>query len=237
MACRLALFCALTLIFGMAAAGCSDQKETPAVRQEQPDTSSFTFFNIGRNTVYTDAVRDDLQRQLGNDAIERRSILDLSINFPGFLEANFPLLAELNRRLNYPPGERVEHDTVKLMYRYARKKDVPFDYVAVVFSGDTRKPLLIRIHFQRDEADVVGTLKNKYGKPKIIEWNEGNGRSLFWSLDNDLLIVSLVPDQFGRPEYQVLIYFVDNIQTLVKMEETARTERKQDQMRTGSKAF
>jgi hypothetical protein len=218
-------------------AACSDQNEPSAPQRDSRTPGSFTFFNIGRNTIYSDAVREDLRRQLGNDAIEGRSLLNLSINDSGVLENHLPALHELNRRLNHPPGERVEHDTVKLMYRYARKKDVPFDYVAVVFSGKTKRPLLIRIEFKRDEARVLDTLREKYGEPQIVEWSEPNGRSLIWSRREDVLIASLIPDQFGRTEYRVDIYFAGNIEALVEIEEAARDKRERERARTGSQAF
>jgi hypothetical protein len=234
---RLILFWVLAFSIGLLNTACSDQKEPSDPRRDIQAPGSFTFFNIGRNTIYSDAVRDDLRRQLGNDAIEGRSLLDLSIEDSGVLQTHLPTLHDLNRRLNQPSGERVDHDTVKLMYRYARKKGIPFDYVAVVFSGKAKRPLLIRIEFERDEAHVVDTLEEKYGKPQIVAWSEPNGRSLIWSRGEDVLIVSLIPDQFGRTEYRVDIYFAANIEALVETEEAARAKRERERARTGSRAF
>ena len=150
---------------------CSDSKQ-----QETATTSaavmpeSFTFFDLGINSRLDEKTREELGNELGRDAIERRSILDLEINYKRFLQTYFPQLNELNLDLNFPPRERVEHNTVKLMYRYALKKNVPFDYVELVFSNYTQAPLLFRINFRQDDAGILDTLKSKYGQPRVIIW-------------------------------------------------------------------
>jgi hypothetical protein len=216
---------------------CSDKNE-PAEKAALPaDTESFTFFDIGRTTKFSDQIRDDLEEKLGRDAIERRDVLDLEINYQGFIKKYFPPLDDLNQQLNFPPRERVEHNTVKLMYRYAQKQNVPFDYVELVFSDYTKTPIMFKIHFKKDEANIIETLKKKYGNPKIIDWKENNGQSMYWEKDNDFLIASLVPDQFGHHEYQINIYYVDNLKKLIDTERKEKEEKERQRVKTGKTAF
>ncbi len=216
---------------------CSDKRE-PAEKAALPATTeSFTFFDIGRTTKFSDQVRDELGAKLGRDAIERRDILDLEINYQGFLKKYFPALDALNQQLNFPPRERVEHNTVKLMYRYAQKQNVPFDYVELVFSGYTQTPIMFKINFKKDEANIIGTLKKKYGNPKTIDWKENNGQSMYWEKDADFLIASLVPDQFGHHEYQINIYYVDNLKQLIDTERKEKEEKERQREKTGKTAF
>jgi hypothetical protein len=216
---------------------CGDEQKTGELSPSPPKPESFTFFDIGVNTQLTGAVRKDLGDKLGRDAIEKRNIIDLEMNYRGFLKKYFPELFELNQQLNYPPGQRVDHDTVKLMYRYAQRKNIPFDYAELIFSNYTQLPLLIRVRFKRDEAGVIKTLEEKYGPPQIIEWQEAGGTSMFWTKKRDFLILSKVPDQFGNPEYQVAIYFVANLEELLAVEAKAREESEKQKTKTGRKAF
>jgi hypothetical protein len=206
-----ALVFSLTLLFFFS---CGEKKESAENQTAQVQSDSFTFFDLGKRSTLSKSVRNDLKQRLGRHAIEHRSIIDLDINFYGFLKKYFPSLYELNQNLNFPPRERIEHNTVKLMYRYARKENIPFDYVELVFSNYSQHPLLFRINFQKDEANIIETLKTKYGEPLLIDWKDKNGQSMYWEKNEDLLIVSLVPDQFGNPEYQIRIYFVENIKAL-----------------------
>jgi hypothetical protein len=216
---------------------CGEKKESAKNQTAQVPSESFTFFDLGRQSTLSRSVRDDLKRRLGRDAIEHRSIIDLDINFYGFLKKYFPSLYALNQNLNFPPGERIEHNTVKLMYRYARKENIPFDYVELVFSNYSQHPLLFRINFQKDEADIIETLKTKYGEPLLIDWKDKSGQSMYWEKNNDLLIVSLVPDQFGNPEYQIRIFFVENIRTLLAAERAEKEKAERQRAKSGKTAF
>ncbi|MCU0592215.1 MAG: hypothetical protein MUC57_12180, partial [Desulfobacterales bacterium] len=126
---------------------CSDPPPPPD-RPAPTGPESFTFLDVGRNSRFSDALRKELAQKLGNDAIEQRGIIDLECNFNGFLAAHLPDLEALNRRLNHPPGERVEHDQIKLMYRYARQKNAPFDTVEMIFDARDGTPLVFRIRFK-----------------------------------------------------------------------------------------
>jgi hypothetical protein len=216
---------------------CSDNHDSANPPSTPTDADSFTFFDLAKTTELTKDVRRDLSNKLGRDAIEGRSILDLEINYKGFLQTYLPELEKLNRQLNFPPGERVEHNTVKLMYRYAQKQNVPFDFVELVFSDYTKKPLRVRIDFKSDEANTVPTLRQKYGQPEMLDWNQGNGKSMIWQKDGDYLIVSHIPDRFGRYEYQIVIYYVDNLKQLIDTERKEKEAKEQQRVKTGKKAF
>jgi len=216
---------------------CGEKKEPAKDQGSQVQTESFTFFDLGRNSQLSGDLRDNLSQRLGQDAIEEHGVMDLEINYYGFLGDYFPSLNELNRQLNSPSGERVEHNIVKLMYRYARKENLPFDYVELIFSNYSRLPLLFRINFQKDEANIVKTLKSKYGEPRRIDWKNRGGQSMYWDKNNDVLIVSLVPDQFGNPKYQIRIFFVENIKALLKAEAVEKEEKERQRTKSGKTAF
>jgi hypothetical protein len=123
------------------------------------------------------------------------------------------------------------------MYRYALKKNVPFDYVELVFSNYTKIPLLFKINFQKDEAGIIKTLESKYGQPQVVDWKEENGKSMYWMKNADFLIASQVPDQFGHPKYQIVIYFVKNLEQLIATEKNKRQEKNLERIQSGEKAF
>ena len=216
---------------------CGDNHDAADPSSLPSDTKSFTFFGLGKTTQLTSGVRSDLNSKLGRDAIERRSILNLETHYDGFLKKYFPDLDALNQELNYPPGERVEHNTVKLMYRYAQKKNVPFNLVELVFSDYTKTPLLFKINFKVDEANTVATLQEKYGMPKVIDWKEENGKSMFWKKNGDVLIVSRIPDRFGRFDHQIVIYYTESLKLLNDTERKEQEKKEQQRAKTGKEAF
>ena len=216
---------------------CGDNQESADKSPLPADTESFTFFDLGKTTKLTQGVRDDLSNKLGPDAIVGRNILDLEINYRGFLKEYFPELETLNQKLNSPPGERVEHNTVKLMYRYAQKKNVPFHLVELVFSDYTKTPLLFKISFKADEANTIETLQEKYGQPEVVEWKEKKGRSVFWKKNGDVLIVSRIPDRFGNIDNQIVIYYIGNLKQLIETERKEKEKREQQRAKTVKKAF
>jgi hypothetical protein len=216
---------------------CGEKKEPAKGQRVQAQSDSFTFFDLGKNSQLSKSIRNDLRQRLGRDAIEGRGIIDLEINYYGFLEQYFSSLNELNRELNSPAGERIEHNIVKLMFRYARKENLPFDYVELLFSNYSQLPLLFRINFKKDDANIVQTLKSKYGAPRPIDWKNKGGQSMYWDKDKDILIVSLVPDQFGNPEYQIRIFFVENIKALLTTEIAEKEKQKSQRAKSGKKAF
>jgi hypothetical protein len=194
---------------------CGDGGEPADRPTPRPGPESFTFFDIGRNSMFSDRIRVGLTDRLGNDAIERRSIVDLEINYQGFLRDHLPELDALNRQLNHPPGERVEHDVIRLMYRYARTKNSPFDYVELVFDGQSQRPLVFLMRFKVDEAGTVESLRTKYGPPDTVRWGVEHAESLVWHKERDVLMVSLLPDKFGTPIYHITLYFTENLEDLI----------------------
>lgn len=216
---------------------CGEKRESAAEQNVQVASDSFTFFDLGASSRLSQKVRDDLEQRLGHAAVAQRGTIDLQINYAGFLKQYFPALDELHRDLNSPPGERIEHNMVKLMYRYARKKNAPFDYVELIFSDYAQVPLLFKIDFKKDETNIVQTLKSKYGEPRLIDWKINNGQSLCWEKNEDVLIVSLVPDQFGNPEYQIRFFFVKNIKALLEKEGAEKEKQSGQRVKSGKKAF
>ena len=214
--------------------GCGEE-ENSTPQALQSDINSFTFFEVGKTTTFSKKIRKELTAKIGRDASENNNLINLEINYNGFLQTYFPELSDLNSQLNFPAGERIEHNTFKLMYRYAKKKKIPFDYVELLFSNFSKRPILIRIDFKTDEANTVQALKTKYGEPAVIDLKEENGQSLYWKKNNDILVVSMVPDQFGRPRYQIMIYFTDGIRELVAMEQTEKA--KKENLKSGKTAF
>jgi hypothetical protein len=204
------------------ACGDRDQAPEPAAPS---GPESFTFLDIGRNSRFSESLRKALAQKLGSDAVERRSIIDLETNYRGFLAAHLPELEAINRRLNHPPGERVDHDVIKLMYRYARQKNAPFNYVELLFDGQYRAPLVFRIRFKVDETGLVEALHAKHGTPLAITWEADGGQSLVWRKEQDALMVSLVPDLFGGLDHHITIYFTENLSRWVEFEEALKQEK------------
>jgi len=222
---------------GQFVSSCGENPETPAKGAKALPTETFTFFDLGRNSQFSAKIRDSLAEWLGNDAIEHRSILNLETNYRGFLQAHLPEVDRLNRRLNYLPGERVDHGLIKLMYRYARTKNSPFDYIELVFAEPSRKPIFFRIRFKDDDAGTVDALKAKYGPPEIIDWEQENSQSLVWRKDSDVLMVSRMPDRFGVPDHHIAIYFTNNLEEMIAAAERGREQKTEESKAAGKTAF
>jgi hypothetical protein len=211
-----------------------DKADRPTPRR---GPESFTFFDIGRNSTFSERIRGELADRLGNDAIERRSIVDLEMNYRGFLRDHLPELDALNRQLNYPPGERVEHEVVRLMYRYARSKNSPFDYVELVFGGPSHRPVVFRMRFKFDEADTVESLRAKYGPPDTVRWGVENAESLVWHKERDVLMVSLLPDKLGTPIYHITLYFTENLEGMVASDQAMKERTSKEKSPSKKSAF
>lgn len=227
----------LLFLVSMMWVSCGDNQDSISKKPREDKSESFTFFDLGTNTRLSDKIRDELGKKLGKDAIERHGVLSLNTIYEGFIQKNLPQISELNREINSPAGERVEHDIIRLMYRYPRKQGSPFDYVELVFSGYTQTPLVFKINLQNDETGIVETLKSKYGPPKRIDWRDEDGESLIWRKNEDLMIVSLVPDQFIRHGYEIAIYFVRNLREFIKIERDKKAHRSGHGTESGGKAF
>jgi hypothetical protein len=214
---------ALAILVVAVLAGCGGEKQEPdAAGDTGNDTESFTFFDIGAASQYSDATRRSLERMLGNDAISHRNMIKLEIGDTGFLGRYFPELDDLNRQLNSRIGDRIDHHTVKLMYRYARKQDLPFDFVEMQFSDYSGHPLIIDIRFGEDRLGTVSRLEEKYGPPKQVEGEQEGGKTLFWRKNQDYLLVHMRPDQIGNIEHRIVIYYTENLRELIRAEKADR---------------
>lgn len=206
-----------------------------------PDASalpeSFTFFDIGANTQLTDGLRSTLQGKLGNDSVSGRNVLNLEINYKGFLRDHFPHLATLNRQLNGSAGIRVEHDTVTLMYRHMQKQITPFDFVEIIFDDQTRKPLVIRIRTGREEAEILETLTRRYQEPRTLTWADGGSQAYYWEMNGDVLILSVTPNPVGKPVFEISMYYVNSIKALLKREKDGRKQKLQEEESAVKDAF
>ncbi|MEJ2657091.1 MAG: hypothetical protein P8012_07825 [Desulfobacterales bacterium] len=89
-------------------------KESNETQAEKGEPEGITFLSVGENTRLSSEIRDQLRDKLGPDSVENWNTLDLTLNRKGFLETFFPELHELNKKLNFPVGERIEHNTIKL---------------------------------------------------------------------------------------------------------------------------
>ena len=226
---------AVLLIFAVLAAGCNGDREEPAP-PVKPATG-FTFFDLGAESVYSKALRKKLESELGSDAIATRTIIDLSINYQGFLQAHFPDLHDFNLRLNNTTGARVEHNTTKLMYRYPHRNNRPFRNVELMFSNYTQKPLLFIVRTDKQESTILNTLIDKYGEPVIHQWGETQGMSHHWQKGKDILILSQSLNRIGNPEFHIHIYFVNNMNELLSTEKKEALKREQERKRMGREAF
>ena len=229
------LGCVVTLVAGLTGVGCQSERPGDEIQPTAPD--GFTFFNLGVNTLFSDSVRRDLRNQLGSDAIAYKTVINLHIGSESFVMENFPALYRLHQGLNFPLGERVEHNNIKLMYRHARREGVPFDYAELIFDATTRKPLLIRVRSERDIATVIADVKNKYGSPRNIDWAPNKSRNMVWEKGADLFVISVIPDRYDNPEYHITIFYGDNLQQMLSTEEAQRAKQKDARDKAAETAF
>lgn len=233
MRCR-GLWCVALLVILLAA--CSPEK--PAEDRTASAKQSFTFFGVGTNTRYTEDLRDRLGSQLGADAIERLSTINLSIEPAGLLAKYFPEIDRIDRALNQPPlGRRTRHKSVRLMYRYASQKNLPFDYVELLFSGYNRSPLMITIRSEKNLSDIRQTLEEKYGLPELIQLDEDNQTVYYWQNNRNYLLISRRIGRLGRAEYLIRIYYVGHLNELVDTEAQQRRLEEEKRRQAEGKAF
>ena len=230
-----AVFVLSALLAMLAVVACSSEEKVET--QQQPPPDGFTFFDIHQKTIYNKSLRDRLVDTLSSDAIEYRSIISLEIVQPGFLQQYFPLLDELDRRLNHPAGERVEHPTIKLMYRQAARKDLPFSKVELLFSQDTRKPLYVKIESRRDISDIIDALSDKYGQPTVSQLQQERGEIRYWQSNRDVFLAARLSRRNERPLYRMMIYFADNLEQFIRTQEKMRLAEEEKRKREGRSAF
>jgi len=211
--------------------------EIPQAPAESVAAEGFTLFDVGYQTPLTQSLLNHLNRQLGSHAVERRVPIDLTLNYSGFLEESFKELFTLNQRLNPPGRARVEHNALKFSYRYARKKNVPFDHIEMVFSGYSHTPAILRVRTRQAGLDLAETLTQKYGPAQTIEWKSGNGRTDWWQEKTGMLFLSEATDRSGIRIYEISIYYVDTIENLLLAEEEELRKKQTERRRKGETAL
>ncbi len=215
--------------------GCGNEDAKPP---SQPKViKGFAFFDLGANSQYSTAVRRRLGEKLGSDAISQQNVIDLTLYNKAFFKDHFPELYNLNRELNLPEGQRVEHNTTQLMYRYARLKETPFIDIMLYFSNDTGKPLFFKISAGPGGGAIVDTIVQKYGPPEQFSWKDNDGQTLFWKEGKDFFIVSSTRDRLGNPEYLFCIYYVDNMEEMLKIEKAGSRAEEKKIRKAGESAF
>jgi len=197
---------------------------------------SFTFFYLGSNTKLSDDLLKNLFGQLGSHSIEKMTILDLVIHDKAIFGKHFPNLYELHRKLNDEKGARIEHNITNLTFRYLQNENTPFEYVKLTFSNYSNKPLLFSITSRKKEAYIVDTLKEKYGEPATKNWEDGKSFSLLWEKNKDFLIFSKISER-GSFKYNIMIYFVNNIENLLQIEQDEIRKREEERKKAGKTAF
>ena len=60
---------------------------------------------------------------------------------------------------------------------------------------------------------------------------------MYWRDKKDVLLATIVPTRRGDNEYRIMIYFANNINELVSLEEKDRREKEEGRRRAGEKAF
>ena len=114
---------------------------------------------------------------------------------------------------------------------------MPFKYVELIFSNYTQKPLLFKISSIKEGAFIIDTIRAKHGEPKTINWEQEEGRSLYWEKNKSFLIISILKDRYGDPEYHTAIYFTPNIEALLSKEEQEFKRREEEIKKKGKTAF
>ncbi len=151
----LLLWLGLTLVL----TGCGEREsEVPPSK-----AGGFTFLEMGSDTVYSKALRSKLKKVLDSGAIITQTPIDLALLAPNFLTDYFPELDVLNHQFNRSGEARIEHDTILLAYRHARRKAQPFDAVELLFNQTTGQPLYFKIKTDAAGEELVTAMRAKHG--------------------------------------------------------------------------
>lgn len=228
------LLALLSILFIIDEIDNNSHKKPEDVKTLYPE--SFTFFDLGANAELSDEIIKTLSGELGSYAVEKMTTLDLIIRDRVFFNKNFPKLFGLNYKLNDETGARIEHNITNIVFRYPQKENTPFDNVKIVFSNYSKKPLLFSITSRKKEADIADTLKEKYGEPVLINWDDGKSKSTFWEKNSDYLVFSRISERGGF-KYSIMIYFVNNMENFLKTEEKEVKKSEEERKRAGKTAF
>jgi len=228
------LLALLSILFVVDKIDNNSHKKPEDVKALYPE--SFTFFDMGSNTELSDEIIKTLSGQIGSYAVEKMMTIDLIIRDRVFFNKNFPKLFGLHYKLNDEAGARIEHNISNLVFRYPHKESTPFDNVKLIFSNYSKKPLLFSITSRKKESDITDTLKEKYGEPVLINWDDRKSISLLWEKSGDYLVFSKISER-GAFKYSIMIYFVNNMEHLLKIEENEVNKREEERKRAGKTAF
>jgi hypothetical protein len=214
--------------------GCGDDHENLTDVSQQPN--GFTFLDLNESSTFNKNIRKKLGQQLGSTSVETSITLDLETAYAGFIRAHLPALAQLNRQLNTPLGERVEHHATRLTYRYPERQDYPFEFVSMAYSNFSQKPLVFKI-IAHPEAGVnlMDTLIRKYETPRIIDWEKG--KSYIWQRADEIMVSSHIPNRLGEKKYHILIYYLKNIRDMINKEAAVQSERSHAKPKDAPSAF
>ncbi len=198
-----------------------DPSPDPAAKELR----GFAFFGVDRQTRFSSALAEKLENRLGDGVREKWGIADLEILHKGFLARHFPDLQALHHRLNAGVERRLEESTFRLSFRHipARSGSL-FEYAELLFSNYSQQPLMLKMEAGKAGADIPDILKQQYGRPQRFQWAAQPGRSLYWRDQGDILILSVYPDRFDQPQYQIALYFVDNLTALARQLSRERQE-------------
>lgn len=199
---------------------------------EKPVTTmpeSFTYMEIGANTVIDGKVRGRLQTALGSEAVDLKTTIYLDLKYKGFLERYYPDLHELNSRLNVNDVVRKEHPATRISFRNTRSRQSIFDYVELTFENRSRCPLLFKFRSRNDLTELVKSVSRKYGPPSVTSTEEGRGESLRWQLNGDVFVIARFPGRLEKDEYHMIIVYANRINQMLA--EEAREERQKEAAR------
>jgi hypothetical protein len=123
------------------------------------------------------------------------------------------------------------------MYRWATRKALPFSYVELLFSQDSRKLLYVKIESARNISNIIDSLSEKYGPPKMIQLDSGRGETRYWEKNRDVFLVAKLFRRNRRPLYRMMIYYADNLEEYILGQEKLRQMIEEKQQREGRSAF
>ncbi len=199
--------------------------------------NAFTFFGVGPHTEINRNLREELKNTLGSDAIETRTTINLEILYSGFILDYLPDIHQLNKKLNENARQRIEHDTIKITFRYIPDKIKSFNYVELLFSNHSRKPLYSKIRAKDDGIEILEVLKSRYGESEKIVWGGPEEWAFIWKSHGDILVFSNKPDKFGNPQYHLMIYYVANIEDLIEKETKEKLLQEEEAKKQLKRAF
>ncbi|TYT74159.1 hypothetical protein [Desulfobotulus mexicanus] len=186
---------------------------------EQKKSESFTFFDVGENTVLTKTKLKDLRKILGQHRLENLTPVYMDFVHKGWLAKYFPSLESYDVFFEKPRlRDPIASNTLKLHYRYAHQKNIPFNNIRFVFSRYTNKPLSLFLRLPGDGSIVINNLKNTHGTPQTIENVKisGPGPVYFWKRGKDILVTAVLFDRYGKPETHIFILYGENTENFKK---------------------